>query len=158
MPTPAAETTTRGARQPVTWIAEIDSPGHEMERPFMRAYVEGATEDEALAAANRLVEAYGDGDVVRRVVEFQPILEAVIEGIASGKVYTIDWKHEGSEGPVVICDVAAFEAEFPANENGVHIGAVPFGTEAKSDIVLPWMRRADAKRLAKYLGLTLGES
>lgn len=139
----------------LTWIAEIDSVGHEMERPYMRVYVTAPDEATALATAERIADA---DEKIRRVIPFQPIIDAVIEGIRNGKRYSISWKHEGTEGPVVITDVDAMEAEFPPNENGVRILSMPFGTEPACDTVLPWMRRSEAKRLAKYLGLTLDES
>jgi hypothetical protein len=148
----------------LSWIAEIDDPKHPMERPALREYVNGRDEAEALAAAQRLVDAWGDGDVVRRVVPLQPLLTEIADAVASGKRYAMTWKDEGGEsdrarfGPVVITDLDAMEAEVPADENGVRRMAVPFGTEPSYDTVLPWMNRSDAKRLATYLGLRMEES
>lgn len=129
-----------------SYIADIDLIGSEMERPFLRVYVEGDSETDALAAAERAIDT---GEKVRGVRELQPILDRYAEKIAAGGRVGISWKDEGSEGPVWLCDLDA------APERA----ARPFGADdADYETTLPWMPRADAKRLAEYLGLTLGES
>lgn len=132
-----------------TYIADIDQIGSVMERPFMRVYVEGENEQEARAAGERIL---AEGESLRGVEPLQPILEAYRAKIAEGRRVGISWKHEGSEGPVWICDLDA------APPPGEVVGR-PFGAaDADYETTLPWMRRAEAKRLAKYLGLTLEES
>lgn len=134
-----------------TYIADIDLVGSEMERPFMRVYVEGDDEQAALAAAERAIEA---GEKVRGVRPLQPILDGYAAKIAEGHRVAISWKHEGSEGPVWLTDLDDPTAPTP----GV-ASFRPFGADDEAYVTsLPWMRRAEAKRLAKYLGLPLEES
>lgn len=147
---------TSTATETATWIAEIDLDGSEMERPFMRVYVEGATESDARAAGERALDK---GETLRRVQPLQPILEAIREGIAEGKRYSIAWKHEGRSGPVVVSDLDAMDEQFPPLEDGTpRLIGVPFGSELKFETSLPWTTKAEARRLAKYLGLKLEES
>lgn len=129
------------------FIADVDLAGQEMERPFMRFFVDAPDEELALEQARAQVEA---GETVRGVRQLQPILEQVIAGIAAGGSYGISFKHEsGTEGPVWIIE------DQVAGEGPV---AVPFGTEAPGITSLPWMRLRDARRLASYVGLPLDES
>lgn len=132
-----------------TFLVSIDRKGSEMERPFMRFFREARTADEAKRLAERDLD---EGEVVREAVPFQPILDAVLAKIAEGVPHYVSFKHEsGSEGPVVIIDRDAQAAD----KTGPF---VPFGSETPYHIVLPWMHKREAKRLAKYLGADYGES
>jgi hypothetical protein len=129
-----------------TYIANIDIVGSEMERPFMRQYVNAATPDRAKVEAARYID---EGEAVRSVEPLQPILDRVRASIVEGGRWSIDWKHEGSAGPVTLTDL-------DAAPSGVTM--IPFGSDPDWSISLPWSSRSEAKRLAKYLGLTLGDS
>lgn len=132
-----------------TYIADLDLKGREMERPFLRVYVEGQDDAEALAAANLIADA---DEVVRRVVPLQPILDDVR---ARPGDFDISWKHEGREGPVHLTD----RTKLPEQAEGERsVQFVPFGSQPEWDIPLPWSTRAEAKRLASYLGLSLATS
>lgn len=131
-----------------TFLANIDLKGSEMERPFMRGFVEADDAEQAALLAAAQIDAT---EVVRDVEPLQPILDRVTVGLAAGRAYGISWKSEsGNLGPVTITDVDAAPAD------GVAVG-IPFGSDPDWLICLPWMKRAEARRLAKYLGLTLEE-
>lgn len=137
------------ATETTTFLVSIDLAGSEMERPFMRGFALATTVEEAKAQAERDLE---EGEVVREVVPFQPILDAILAKIEAGVPHYVSFKHEsGSEGPVVIIDRDAQAAD----ESGPF---VPFGSEPTYYTVLPWMHKREAKRLAKYLGADYGES
>lgn len=138
-----------------TFIASLDLKGSEMERPFMKVYCDGDTPEQALADASRRAEK---SEVVRSVEPLQPILETIVERIAAGHRYTIGWKDEGRYGPVSITDLDAFEAENPPRADGARVVGVPFGSDPSWVTTLPWSTRAEAARLAKYLGLRLEDS
>lgn len=127
------------------YIADIDKVGSEMERPFWREYVNGEDEQEAREAAERLVADTPD-EVVRGVRPLQPILDRILAGPGD---YSISWKDEGRYGPVWITN---------HREAGDGPQAVPFGSEFPGVESLPWQTRAEARRLAKYLGLKLETS
>lgn len=127
------------SRPTTTFIAEFDLKGHEMERPFLRAYVEGEDEAQALAAAERIASA---DESVRRVVPLQPILDDIR---SRPDDFSLSWKSEGRQGPVTLTD----RAKVPEGQ----VQAIPFGSDPEWLVALPWSTRAEARRLAKYLGV-----
>lgn len=135
-----------------TYVCDIDLIGSETERPFARVYAVGETPDEALAAARLRLD---EGEALRETAT--PLQEILEEVLRRPEDFTIDWKHEGRYGPVTLTDATKLPDVEP-NEQGARVYSVPFGSDPEWSISLPWSTRAEAKRLAKYLGLTLGES
>lgn len=151
-------TTTKTDEQ--QYIVRIDLDG----KPFMRQYANAASEAEALAAT----QEHCDGDeVAAEAVLLQPILDAIIERVGQGVKYAVSFKHEDEDeedrafGPVWITDMDALRAEAEkqgaVREDGTVVLAVPFGHVPDYETPLPWMAKPDARRLAKYLGVTFGE-
>lgn len=138
-----------------TFVAEFDLIGSEMERPFDRRFVVAADEAEAEQAAKAKTDR---DEELRRVVALDPILDGIAVRIAEGVRYGISWKDEGEVGPVTITDLDAFEAQAERREDGSFVRSIPFGSDPDYTTNLPWMRRSDAKRLAKSLSLVLEES
>lgn len=139
-----------------TFIANLDlKDSAQMERPYAKTYCAGDNPEEALSDAERRIDR---DETVRSVEPLQPILDGIIAGIAAGRRYSIGWKHEGRFGPVTITDVDAFEAENPPRADGARVVGVPFGSDPSWETSLPWSTRAEAARLAKYLGLRLEDS
>lgn len=136
----------------LTYVCDIDVKGSEMERPYARVYAVGATPDEALAAARQNLRA--DETLREQATPLQTILEDVL---SRPDDFTISWKDEGRYGPVVLTDETKLPDVEP-NERGARVYGVPFGSDPEWNISLPWSTRAEAARLAKYLGLTLEES
>lgn len=126
------------------FIADIDLKDRKMERPFDRRFVEADTEDEArVVAAEKVVD---HDEELRGVRPLQPILDRVL---AAPGGYSISWKDEGEYGPVFLTDLS---------KQTEGTTSVPFGSEFPGVETLPWQTHAEARRLARYLGLTLEES
>ena len=129
-----------------TYIADIDLVGSEMERPFMRVYVNADDDAAARVEGQKVLDT---GEVLRDVHRLQPILDDVSSRPSD---WSISWKDEGREGPVVLTDKTKLP---PAREDGAVVVGIPFGSAPEWEVMLPWMSRAEARRLARYLGLTL---
>jgi hypothetical protein len=93
----------------------------------------------------------------------QAVLDALIAKREAGVNLSLSFKHEsGSSGPVWVTDLDAMQAEAEKQdairEDGTIVLGVPFGTTPDYETRLPWMRKSEAKRLAKYLAIPYGES
>jgi hypothetical protein len=144
-----------------TFLVRIDLDGS----PFMRTFVEAESDEQALALAQANLDADPESrdEVAAHADALQPILDRVIERVAEGANYSLSFKHEsGTVGPVVITDQDAARAEAErqnaVREDGSVVLRVPFGTTPDYTTPLPWMKRSEARRLAKYLGVPYGES
>lgn len=128
--------------------------------PYMLCYAKAASGPEALLAAT--AAGLDEGDVAANAKPLQAILDRIIRRMEDGATYAISWKHEGTYGPVWITDMDAMRAEAEKRdairEDGTIVLGVPFGEVPAYETQLPWMKKADARRLAKYLGLELGDS
>lgn len=133
--------------------------------PFLRRFVEATSETAALALAQ---ESCDEGESPAKAEALQPILETIIEKREAGANFSVGFKHEdeGDDyvpvGPVFITDLDAMRAEAERQgairEDGSIVLAVPFGTTPAYETPLPWMSKADAARLADYVGIPLSES